>query len=150
MMWLGEKKYARKIDFRCVRKSTSGAHEYEQNFLVKTQHWSLKSIKIIYPIGFQTWMRQSYRQERTCTQGNRYQAIARKHCRIQAQLRDHGRCCTSFPQDQNHGQHSKVLLFDLLHRIPPWPKQGCQGWHHRRRQEGLRFGWWQRYTTVIP
>jgi hypothetical protein len=24
----------------------------------------------------------------------------------------------TFPQDQNHGQHSKVLLFDLLHRIP--------------------------------
>ena len=43
-MWLGEKKYARKIDFRCVRKSTSGAHEYS-NF--SRQNTSLKS-KIIF------------------------------------------------------------------------------------------------------
>merc|ERR1712045_410839 len=44
---------------------------------------------------------------------------SREHCRVQAQLRDHGRCRSSFPQNQNHGQHPKVLLFDLLHWIPP-------------------------------
>ena len=112
--------------------------------------WNLDTFAIYINIsGRQTWMRQGHWQKRTRTQGYWYQAIAREHCRIQVELRDHGRCRTSFPQDQNHGQHPKVLLFDLLHWISPWPKQSCQGWYHWWRQKSLLFDRRQRYLFRV-
>merc|ERR1712198_385355 len=47
-----------------------------------------------------------------------HQAAEREHCRVQAQLRDHGRRRPGLPQDQDHGQHPQVLLHHLLHRLP--------------------------------
>ena len=46
-----------------------------------------------------------YRQERPTPIRNRHQAVAREHRRVEVELRDHGRCRTGIPQDQDYGQH---------------------------------------------
>merc|ERR1711964_538168 len=73
----------------------------------------------------------------------RYQAAEGEHRRVQAVLRDHGRCRPGFPQGEDHGQHPQILLPHRVHRLHERDGRGGQDNNDRRAEGRLDSAWWQ-------
>merc|ERR1712130_321129 len=72
-----------------------------------------------------------------------HQAAEGEHCRVQAFLRDHGRCRPGFPQDEDHGQHPQVLLPYRLYRLHEGGSRSSKEQYPRGEEGRADPHWWQ-------